>query len=150
MRLGEYEARFLPALSGIRKSIAAKDNNNQTTLIKKGAATGSTRGTLNGVQRIKLAGWRDLGPGKREVSITADWGIMSEHRWEPFSLPGDNGSFVLDPVTGELAGLLFTASEDGERDFRPTADFIPARVLFDDIMRITGASDVRLPLSWEE
>lgn len=135
-----YRIRYSPASRTVQGIAALKD---EMRLFKYGRRTGFTGGRLNGIQQSDIHGWFENENGKLEFYQGKAYTIVPEGV-TPFGDPGDSGSFVVDEE-GRFAGLYF-----GGDMGRGTGLFIEAKELFQDIMYITGATDVRVPGSLNE
>lgn len=106
-------------------------------LVKIGRRTGFTEGQLDGIRLADIQSW---------VQVDGVWSsakgrvhLVAPLHKSVFGDPGDSGSFVMS-MAGSFVGLYM----GGDRD-RGTGLFIAAKDLFEDIKRITGATDVRVP-----
>ncbi|HEX4336274.1 MAG TPA: hypothetical protein VH062_10200 [Polyangiaceae bacterium] len=82
---------------------------------KIGRTTGHTFGTIESkVRRVMALPYK--GSSFTAVVNYADvWVIRSNDAEEPFALPGDSGSLIMDEEGTTAVALLFAASQDGQR-----------------------------------
>ncbi|EER36451.1 conserved hypothetical protein [Histoplasma capsulatum H143] len=112
----------------------------ELSLYKIGRRTNFTTGKYQSLRTLHLESWKTDDKGKKLVVVTEEEAIASK-KGSLFSAKGDSGSFIFDEEAN-FVGLLFAGNMDTGVGY-----FTPATILFEDIKAMTGALDVRLPLS---
>ena len=106
-------------------------------LFKSGRSTQFTEGKYSELRQVVIV--KGLDPHGREAPFpTFQHSIASFKNMTAFAYPGDYGSFVYTRI-GEVVGLLVRGWERMNFTvFQPIFD------VFEDIKRVTGATDVRI------
>ena len=105
----------------------------QDLLGKVGRTTGYTVGRYNAIEASILTRPR----ASSEAVVTHEHQVVL-YAQQVFTEKGDSGSFVFDKHS-RFVGMLVCGTTEG------CGFFTPAKVLFADIMRVTGAEAVRVP-----
>ncbi|KAI9759291.1 MAG: hypothetical protein M4579_002420 [Chaenotheca gracillima] len=105
---------------------------------KQGRTTGLTQGVLNNLPTYGQRAWIRADTGELEPIITQELAVIGAHQ-QPFSGHGDSGSIVFDRL-GHMVGLLYSSNPILLR-----TNFMSVDDLFEDLKRVPGISDVRLP-----
>lgn len=100
-------------------------------------STQFTRGTYGGLETVSIALQKDEN-GNEVIKKTLQHSIASTINHSFFALKGDSGAFVFNRF-GIVVGLLYGGCEK-----KNTAYFMHIRDVFDDILDITGAVEVRI------
>ena len=113
---------------------------NPPTLIKLGRTTDCTAGWYNGIKEYHFENWANPNrDGTFNKIVGMNPLVVSSHQ-SPFSNKGDSGSFVLDEK-GKLVGIVIGGdAASNHTSFTLIGD------IFNDIIHLTGAKSVRLPL----
>ncbi|KLJ08235.1 hypothetical protein EMPG_16331 [Blastomyces silverae] len=120
---------------------SAKEPTHDSPMYKIGRRTDFTAGKYQALRSLHLESREaDEKGNNKTVAVTEEAAVAPKYGLR-FSAQGDSGSFIFDGETN-FVGLLFAGhSETG------VGYFTPAATLFEDIKAMTGALDVRLPLS---
>ncbi|KAJ9265169.1 hypothetical protein DTO212C5_6843 [Paecilomyces variotii] len=106
-----------------------------TTVFKAGRSTGYTQGTYNGLESAVIAD--KIVNGQTVRTRTLEHAVCGRHgQW--FGDRGDSGSFVFT-YSGTVIGMIFGGNTD-----RAISYFTHIFDIFNDIKKITGASNVRI------
>ncbi|PGH30393.1 hypothetical protein GX50_06829 [[Emmonsia] crescens] len=111
-----------------------------SSLYKIGRRTNFTAGRYQALRSVHLQSWKIDDKGKKIVVVTEEETVAPKKGLR-FSAEGDSGSFIFDEET-KFVGLLFAGNMDTGVSY-----FTPSTILFEDIKAMTGALDVRVPLS---
>jgi hypothetical protein len=106
------------------------------TLYKVGRTTQFTTGEYGGLETVHLH--RTIVKGEEVRSTTVEHSITSPSVNKWFSDVGDSGAFIIDK-DAQVVGLLFAGASANNATY-----FTHIKDVFDDIMAVTGALDVRI------
>ena len=108
-------------------------------MYKVGRTTGFTRSHYNGRIKSTISSWVRSADNQLSFVTGHDSSVSSNYRSVDFGAGGDSGSFIMDQ-TGAFVGLYWAGNTYSNMGY-----FMEARDLFEDIRRITGAVEVKLP-----
>ena len=119
------------------KTAAEYNPNSIEQLYKCGRSTNFTSGKHSGILQAQIA--RARGPhGQVLTKVTNEHAVTVVTTENPFSRPGDSGSFIFDH-SGGVIGLLIGGC------LRKNCSYFTAiENVFLDIKKVTGAIDVRI------
>ena len=121
-------------------SATALPGSERSTLIKCGRTTGWTEGLINSIDQYHFDDCANPNlDGSYPRAVSQNPLVLSRSR-SPFAEKGDSGAFVLNEL-GKLVGIVIGGSTTGDHSFMTLIDDI-----FEDIIHLTGAKAVRLPL----
>ncbi|KAJ9295969.1 hypothetical protein DTO271G3_5544 [Paecilomyces variotii] len=106
-----------------------------TAVFKAGRTTGYTQGTYNSLESAVIAD--KIVNGETVRTYTLEHAVCGRHG-QCFGDQGDSGSFVFT-YSGTVIGTIFGGNTD-----RPISYFTHIVDIFNDIKKITGASNVRI------
>ena len=118
--------------------MAAEHNPNSIEqLYKCGRSTNFTSGEYSRTVQAQITRERDP-HGQVLTKVTKEHAVTMVPTEDPFSRPGDSGSFIFDRCGGVI-GLLI-----GSCVRKNCSYFTPIENVFRDIKEVTGAVDVRI------
>lgn len=106
-------------------------------VFKLGRSTGWTEGQYDDLLAAHLEVMDEN--GNKYIEDTKEHSVIGL-KGEPFSIDGDSGAFVFDRALA-LVGMVFSGHSSRKRRYITSCDD-----LFRDIMEITGALDIRVPI----
>ncbi|EER42729.1 conserved hypothetical protein [Histoplasma capsulatum H143] len=137
---GSYRDEFADFSGQLMEQPSVNDPPHGSALYKIGRRTNFTSGRYQGLHSVHLESWKTDKNGKKTVVVTEEEAVTRKNGLQ-FCAQGDSGSFIFD-VEMKFVGLLFAGNMETGVGY-----FTPAAILFEDIKAMTGALEVRLPLS---
>lgn len=97
-----------------------------TRVAKRGRTTGTTRGTVSAFELDGVAiDYAQPGDPAAVVTFDDQIEVVGSPPAQPFSQPGDSGSFIIDRDTLQPYALLYGGGEDSQGIDRTLAHFLP-------------------------
>ncbi|KAG5288483.1 14-3-3 protein epsilon [Histoplasma capsulatum G186AR] len=137
---GSYRDGFADFSGQLMEQSSVNDPPHGSALYKIGRRTNFTSGRYQGLHSVHLESWKTDKTDKKAVAVMEEAAVTDKNGLQ-FCAPGDSGSFIFDVET-KFVGLLFAGNMETGVGY-----FTPAAILFEDIKAMTGALEVRLPLS---
>lgn len=107
-------------------------------LFKSGRSTSITKAKFSELESVLITREPDPVHGGTRLVTTWEYAFASISN-RPFAEPGDTGAFVFTGLGG-VVGLLWGGAERND-----TGYVTPIEAIFDDIKRVTGAVEIRIP-----
>lgn len=113
-----------------------RDPVDEMRVFKLGRTIGWTQGCYSNLESAHL----EAADGEGNEQVETMEHLVTGVGGEPFSMEGDSGAFIFDRALA-LVGMLFSSHNN-----RKVTYMTSCKDLLADIMEVTGATDIRIPV----